>query len=271
LKRKNEGFTLVELIVVVVLLGILGTATFAFLGFGGNVFRDSVERSALASEGRFIVTRLSRELKNALPMSVRVNGTCVEFAPISASSLYLTLPTVSVDSDFIVADSGFIEVLDDYVGSRVFVYANTSENIYGSVPGDERWYVIQGVTSAGNELTFDIDGERFSRESPARRYYIVESPVSWCQSSGNLYRYEGYNWSETQPTQAQLSADCALGGCEESLMGTQLNTPPGVEIFRVEEPTLVRSALVQVELHLQRLNSNEVLIFLHEVHLPNVP
>lgn len=270
MKRKNTGFTLVELITVIVLLGIIGSATFAFLGFGGNVFRDSVERSALASEGRFVIMRLSRDVKNAVPYSVRVNQDCVELAPIDASSLYLDLPITGLIPDMLVADSGILATAA-YEGARVFVYANTTEHVYGSLVGDERWFEIQNASSSGNELTFDLIGGEFSRESPARRYYVSKSPVSWCQSGRELYRFSGYDWSETQLTFSQLAFQCGAGACEQALMAQQLVVSPANPLFRYEEPTLLRSALVQVELTFQRNNTAETISLLHEIHLPNVP
>src|SRR5690554_7243210 len=101
-RQGTAGFTLVELIVVIVLLGIVGTFSFSYLGFGAKIFSDAVGRDQLLNQSRFAVERLSRELRNALPRSVRVNSfdqqRCIEFVPIITSSSYVQIPRLGASA-----------------------------------------------------------------------------------------------------------------------------------------------------------------------------
>lgn len=61
----NRGFTLVELIIVVVVLGILGGFTISFLGNVVKTYVLAREQGNLYSEGTYIMERIARELNDA--------------------------------------------------------------------------------------------------------------------------------------------------------------------------------------------------------------
>ena len=85
---RQSGFTLLELVLVMVLLGALAAFSSAFLGQGAKVYVDAVARDRLMSEVRFGLERLNRELRDAVPGSVTLssNGSCVQFWPIKAAA-----------------------------------------------------------------------------------------------------------------------------------------------------------------------------------------
>lgn len=98
--RGNRGFTLVELVMVILLLGIMATFSSQFIGIGTQIYGDASGREQLMSDARFAMERLNRELRDAVPGSERIEtldgawvdaGACLRFWPISASSRYLAL------------------------------------------------------------------------------------------------------------------------------------------------------------------------------------
>ena len=275
-RQSQRGFTLVELISVIVILAVLAIGVFSYLGFGAQVFTDTVGRDRLASDGRFVVERLSRELRNSLPLSSRVNTgdqqRCLEYVPALTSSSYvqIPLPGLTANDDFVAVAPPV--PLTELQGNNLVVYANTLQSIYN--PNSNRQKANVELTDLGNQLvSISYDGQnRFQTQSPARRYFITGSPVSWCLVNQSLRRYTGYARTVAQPTAANLAAAEAAGNATSVLMAENLvNNPALLEYpFRVAEPTLRRNGLVQMSF-IFRLNSGDQLELLQEVHLPNVP
>lgn len=92
----KDGFTLVELVVVLVVLAIVSVGMARFIRSSTQIFIDASEREQLLREGSFAVERINREISAAVPNSVRLTGNasvhCLQFVPIRWSSFYLTLP-----------------------------------------------------------------------------------------------------------------------------------------------------------------------------------
>lgn len=272
--RRAQGFTLIELIIVIVLLGIVSIGTFAYLGFGAQIFTDVVGRDQLTSQSRFAVERLSRELRNSLPGSARVSNDdrCLEFMPISATSSYLQLPRQgNRNADFIaVPPAGAVS--SELNGQYLFVYANSEQRIYRS--SNQRKIIDDVVEDSADEWIIEYSGNprQFPRESPARRYYVSAGPVSWCldEASRQLIRFTGYGLSnakqglETLLSNAQASQVTMAENLYNNLSDNQLP-------FRAEAATLQRNNLVLIDFRFARREGREPVTFLHEVHIPNVP
>ena len=71
------GFTLIELVAVIMLLAISLVGATSFIAWGTLSFVDSAERQRMLEETRFVVERMSRELSSAVQNSVRINSTCL--------------------------------------------------------------------------------------------------------------------------------------------------------------------------------------------------
>ncbi|RUO42836.1 hypothetical protein CWE15_05380 [Aliidiomarina taiwanensis] len=277
--HRSQGFTLVELIVVIVLLGIVGTFSFSYLGFGAKIFSDAVGRDQLMSQSRFAVERLSRELRNALPRSVRVdsnvNGSCIELVPIISSSSYVQLPQPGASSDkFFEGVTPIAEPGSVMVGQYLYVYATNAAMVYNS--NSPRRKVIDTITphsSNSNLSVFSFVGnpKYFPKSSPARRFFITEQPVSWCVTpAGELQRFSDYGFHNNQRSLSQL---VSLGGPME-VMAKQLNNnlaDSSQAPFTASASTLQRSSLVLLDLRFGRANDTEPLRIQHEVFVPNVP
>ena len=78
LKAAPPGFSLVELVSVLIILAILAIGTTRFLTDSATGLASTVDRSELASDARLTVDRLGRAVRDALPRSVRVSGPCLE-------------------------------------------------------------------------------------------------------------------------------------------------------------------------------------------------
>ncbi|MBL4899232.1 MAG: type II secretion system protein, partial [Colwellia sp.] len=56
-----RGFSLIELIVVIVILGVLATSVSTFISFGTQIYTDAKDREQVVSSARFAIERLNRE------------------------------------------------------------------------------------------------------------------------------------------------------------------------------------------------------------------
>lgn len=276
-QTKFRGFTLVELIIVVVLLAITGLFVFNYLGFGAQIFRDTSERDQLVSQSRFALNRLTSELRNAVPRSVRVSAAdsqrCIEFMPILASSQYVRIPRPGPPS---VSNVPFTAIapttIDGLVGGYLLVYATTSQHIYGNAT--QRRKVVTNITPPTDNLV-EISyspSTFFVTDSPVRRYYIGGMPISWCydEASHGLYRFAGYGLLNNQPSFSSLQVSLATSS---ELMAENLyNDLTNSEFpFKVFEATLYRNSLIQFDWQFRRESAQEPLEILHEVYIPNVP
>lgn len=277
-RRRQQGFTLVELIVVIVLLGIVGTFSFQFIGFGAQIFTDTTSRDQLVNQSRFALQRLQSELRNSLPRSARINladhSRCIEFVPIVTSGQYLQLPRPGLgrDADFIAIAPARVTGLE---GQFVSVFATNQAFIYGDDRARRKpiTQVTMDEPSSGL-VTFAFDSDAsapgFPTDSPAQRFYITSSAVSWCvDDRQQLVRFTGYEDRALQPTLAWLRNEAT----EQHVMATGVANVLTEEQapFRSLEPTLQRSSLIQIDWRLRSERRGEPLNVFHEVHVPNVP
>ncbi|WP_088329522.1 type II secretion system protein [Lacimicrobium sp. SS2-24] len=262
----RRGFTLIELVTVIVILSIVSVGIFSFVGVGTRIYVDVTERDQILSEARFVIERLNRELRNAVPNSIRIsdNYRCIEFAPIAWSSFYedVAVAPQTASDEITVADlSGYQRQIND----RVIIYPLQPDHIY--LGSDSHNVAPDANPVSGNVLRL-TSAHQFAADSPAQRLYIGRTPVSYCLLANNrLTRHTGYAYRDVQsesPTNAGIGRGVLMA---QYVINDPLdaNDRP----FRLESATLNRNALVQLQLRFE-LNE-ELVVFNNEVHLPNVP
>lgn len=275
LSRQLRGFTLIEIIIVVVLLAVLSIYSFSFLGIGSEMVAQVSSRTQLVAEQRFAVERLSREIRASVPRSARTNSACLEYMPMLGSNVYLSLPRPGPGGNkpMVVVTPYLTNTA--IVGSYVLVYATAPEYIYSS--NQTRRKVVTAIdydTPQNGLSTLSLSGSpsRFFTDSPSRTFYLGGNPVSWCvdASSRELIRFEGYALSGTQPNIATLQTTAT----SQQVMAVDIvnNISAGEQPFRVLDPTLQRNNLVRVYLaYRSSERSDATLAVTHEVFIPNVP
>jgi len=67
--KEYKGFTLIEMIITIVVLGILGVFTFAFFGNYMSTYTQMRDRRSFHQEAVYIIERISRELRNAITVN----------------------------------------------------------------------------------------------------------------------------------------------------------------------------------------------------------
>lgn len=87
--KHQRAFTLVELVVVIVLAGILGVSMLIFFKPTVDAYFDARRRAELTDMADTALQRISRDVRSAVPNSVRTVGTaCFEFLPTSAGGRF---------------------------------------------------------------------------------------------------------------------------------------------------------------------------------------
>ncbi|WAJ70066.1 PulJ/GspJ family protein [Catenovulum adriaticum] len=275
-RPKSSGFTLIELILVIVILAIVGTFSARFLGWGAQYYVDVTERQRVLDDSRFIVERLTRELRNALPYSLRVktdasaNYACLEYVPIITSGHYLTIPVNSSDNKLSLISPSTGNTLAS--GQNISIYPTNPDKVYNVL--NQQTYRINSVEAVetdddSQQINF-ANNINFASGSPAKRYYIWQTPVSYCLENNKIYRYQGYSAGVNQYNPTQLKA---LSGVSYHLMAqdvsNQLTTEPP---FRLDSSGLIRHAQVALYLKFSRFTDNtEDMFFYHLVQVPNAP
>ena len=253
---RTTGFTLIELIIVIVLIGIIGTVSTRFIVNSVQGYVDTAARQSLANSAFVSAEKISRSLRAALPNSVRASSGCIEYIPIEVASHYTDIP-VTVAADSFTAVSGR---RSSVVKGRAVVYPITTDDLYA--PGNNK--AITAVTAtlpAGTgEVTVALTGNhQFPTNSPTRRFYIVGQPVAFCQQGTRLYRYSGYGFND--------SVSLPPASASRDILVNQVSA--GSLTFNYLPASLVRNAVVNFSFTL--VNGDESYRIEQEANLRNVP
>ena len=256
--RSQKGFTMVELIMVIVIAGILAIGSVQFMGQATQGYSDAADRQQLATIGWIASEKMSRELRNALPNSIRLNatGTCIEFIPVIGGSPYLTLPgeTPTTPKSFTAVASGFTEAP---ASTRVAVYPATTSDVYSNTSGSLSSSTIatlsENTPSSGIDTITLNNNFVFSTDSPERRFYFTQNPIMYCVVGSQLNRYSEYGINPSIPT--PLNPQIIVNKISSAS-------------FVIASATLTRNAIVSM---LFTLENGATHIVDHEVQIRNVP
>lgn len=278
--RAQGGFTLIELIIVVVILGIVSMSISGIVRNAMELVSTVTERENLVRQGSFLVERFTRELNNAVPNSVRIagnaNGHCIEFVPLKWSTIYLSVPLtpqVSATADVIelidIQDNIFIPTSGDFG----IVYPSRANEVYDASLNHRQAFDSCSDDGDGDCSTNDdTDGvvqvsfsDGFATTSPSKRMYFASKAVSYCLRDDKMYRHE----SSINALQTLYTSGGDL--MAQNLANTLGISPTSGEQnpFKAITASLQRNASTQTLFIFAR--EDERVTFMQEVQIPNVP
>jgi len=256
-ERTAQGFTLVELIMVIALTGVVAVMISTVMSRPLQGFVDQARRAALTDLAATTLNRMARDLRLAVPNSLTVSGNRIHFVPVEAAGRYrANLVDHSADPPVCTQAPCTIEILSP---------------ITPVSSSDRHWLIIYNVAAA--ELVDDAavsvispkaftwsDGTlsatlakdfRFKYASPQRRFYLAKESLTYRCDSGRLLRSVSNNLDGSDGSEA-LVVD-SLSGCTFSYV-------PGSN---------TRNGLVTLRLSLSK--EGETITLVQQVHVDNAP
>ncbi|HGY1050638.1 TPA: PilW family protein [Aeromonas salmonicida subsp. pectinolytica] len=233
--RGNSGFTLVELVMVILLLGIMATFTSQFIGIGSQIYGDASSREQLMSDARFAMERLNRELRDAVPGSERIEttggtwddtGACLRFWPISTSSRYLALNRAMSGStatlELVMATPASaanpldVDATAVKKDDQLIVFPVPDKNVGSLTAGCDYGRCVARVTDvltpvSGAQTIRYTSTESLTGLSPGSRVYFANQQVRYCVEGNTLTRATAPIGAPL-PTQGVLMADSLRNG-----------------------------------------------------------
>ncbi len=276
MKSMQKGFTLIEAVVVIVITGIIASVVAVFITKPVEGYFASVQRADMTDTADTALRRIARDLRLALPNSVRVSGnTAMEFLSTSTGGRYRAAPGdlgIEDPLDFNAADTTF-----DIFGPPITFAATTGANqnqivIFnlgisgganaydGNTTATHNRRSYSGVTGQVNNITIN-SASPLPFESPSHRFQIVDTPVSYiCDTAAHtLTRYWGYPIQPNQPNATDLA------GINSALLARDVVACN----FTYQAGVTERNGLVSMQLSIRR--NNETITLYHEVHVSNAP
>lgn len=293
---RGRGFSLVELIVVIVITGVIASVVGLFIAGPIQGFLDQSRRAELVDAAQIALTRMGRDLRGALPNSVRVDpgGNAIEILLATDGDRYRgEVPGTAADRlEFAAADDAFntlsplsppspVPALGvPYVVSGALAIYPLQQSGADPYVATDRVMTPGGniqITPVANSgvteyrVVLNAAGgpgaHQFPFDSPTRRVFLVSGPVSYLCDAGELLRYDGYG---VQSGQAATRA--AFAALIPAPAATLVVKDVQSCAFQYSAGTAQRNAVVSVALVLAKPDvPDERVRLVRQVHVSNSP
>lgn len=272
--RGSKGFTLIEMIIVIVITGIIASTVAMFIKPAIDSYTASVRRAELTDAVDTALRRLSRDVRTAVPNSLRQHSnTCIEYAPIKAAGRYRREKDAVGDNEltFNVADDQF-DVLNmtpagtaPAVNDLVVIYnlAQDVADLYAA--SNNRGAVAAGSTAALVKLS---PNKLFPLASPNASFQVVPAsgPVALVCTNVGTVSGSGSGQLVARSGQGYVAA---TGTCPAGTTDTILVDRVSACTFNYNSDVLRRHGLLTVSLSLMR--DGETVNLVQQIHIDNVP
>ena len=297
--RHQRGFTLVEAVVVMVITGIVAGTMVLFIRRPVQNYTDAAARADLSDAADLALRRMARELRTALPNSVRLTATAagqwwLEFIPTKAGGLYLAVenapdpnadPLVGKPLSFTnqtvapfnvigpmppVAVGDFFAIYNLGTGfDGADAYARTNLAVITGFDNDKR-SISYDSTLAGQsgKNPFRPVSGNVPNTSPRQRFQVVTRPV--------IYRCEGNANGKGTLTRSVAADFLVQPPLPLASDGSLLANNVVACDFTIGTSASQQSGLIGLNLSLGRAsleggNAVETITLSHQIHVDNTP
>lgn len=265
--RRVFGFTLVEMIVVIAITGIIAAAVAVFIRYPVEGYGDAVRRAELTDAADVALRRIARDVRLALPNSLRVMSSggihYIEFISTQSGGRYRDETDGSTGSNFL-----------DFLGDNAFDVLGPAELAAGDfvviynlgVPGADAYAgnnraQVQSLTGntvmlgASHVFPFRSPGARFQVVPGATRAVTYACPQAGASPPGNLMRHWNYGFNAAQAVPAGGSTALLAGSATCSVDYSANATG--------------RNGLLYISLTL--VSGGETVTLFNQIHVDNSP
>lgn len=286
---RQRGFTLLESVIVIVITGILATIVAVFIRSPVEGYLASVRRAELTDQADMALRRMLRDVRLALPNSLRVTTTggvnYIEFIMTSAGARYRDPSDGSTSGNFLSFTDNTKLVFDVLgvmpsnpaiaVGDYIVIFnlgpGYAPADAYAAADPCTACNRAKVASIAGNTITLASNpfaGQSPPLPSPNGRFQVTPGGVravtyacpTAAAGAGNLSRYANYGFIAAQPAPPAVAPSLlAVGNAT-----CTVDYSPGV---------LGRSGLLYVQLTLSAgtgANTESVTLF-QQIHVDNSP
>jgi MSHA biogenesis protein MshO len=279
----HKGFTLVEMIMVIVITGILGGMVAVFINAPVRGYIDSGRRAEMTDAADTALRRLGRDVRTAVPNSIRTAGCgveqCVEYLPTRVGGRY----RASGPGDTL--NFGIPDGVFDIIGTSIVAPMNflaTDSIVIGSTQSDGNppydisdagiLRAYTGAAGGQTVVTMTANPLPVWAELQTQRFSVVDGTqqaVTYaCQGlgiiagdgTGVLNRYALYGYRPAQASPAALFG----GGAVPAVLVNNLSA-----CTITYNPVSQLNGLLEVALTITRGNENVSLY--HAIHVNNIP
>jgi MSHA biogenesis protein MshO len=285
---------MVELVIVIAISGIIAGMVAVFLLRPIQGYDAQVRRAELVDAAEMALRRITRDIRRALPNSIRIDGTnrIIEMLNTLDGARYREGPgnighnhgPPQYRLSFTGADANGFNVTRAFQNITLpFVSAAHRLAVYSQDPVETYTDAVavggaRVITAPGVFLVNDDDGVpsdeqsvtvapaqpafQFRRASPNQRVYIVDMPITYLCNTGarTITRYENYAIVNPQPVIAPPLAN-----------GSLLTDRVANCVFSYAAGTSERAGLVTLDITINDVPTGETVRLLHQVHVHNVP
>jgi MSHA biogenesis protein MshO len=288
--KRARGFSLLEAIMVITIVGVIAAMVTVFMGRPIEGYFSSTARASMADVADTALRRIGRDVRLALPNSVRVDssGLFLEFLLIKTGGRYVQDETcfstgcssITTMGDMltnvqVTTGSDLVAIYNQYNNSGTDC-APTTAGLFSAYCGHGLTTLTSASGAGTNSNTLGFGSTIFQPPggSPTRRVFIISaSPVTYaCDgATGTVWRISGYARQAAQPTSlAAAPLSTATSKVPLAVNATcpavAAGTPPR---FSYSSGASERYNLLSAWITLQ--SQGETISLLQQIHVDNTP